>query len=295
MVWFILAILLFVVGVIVSITVGVNSGAGQAAACVIATLIICGILFGVSFIGTVPTGYTGILTTFGRVENVTLEAGLNTKAPWQRIVTMDNRVQKQTIELSCFSSDIQEVSMLYTINYQISSADAMTIYKSIGAQYYEKVIIPNVTESVKTACAHYTAEDLVNNRSGLANDIENDLASRLSEYDIILVSASIEDMDFTDAFTSAVEAKQVAQQNKLKAQTEAEQKVIEAKANADAAKIAADTEAYEIEVKAAAEAEANRLLAESLTEALIEYKYYETWNGKLPDVVGAETIIKMPE
>lgn len=295
MVWFILAILLFVVGVIVSITVGVNSGAGQAAACVIATLIICGILFGVSFIGTVPTGYTGILTTFGRVENVTLEAGLNTKAPWQRIVTMDNRVQKQTIELSCFSSDIQEVSMLYTINYQISSADAMTIYKSIGAQYYEKVIIPNVTESVKTACAHYTAEDLVNNRSGLANDIENDLASRLSEYDIILVSASIEDMDFTDAFTSAVEAKQVAQQNKLKAQTEAEQKVIEAKANADAAKIAADTEAYEIEVKAAAEAEANRLLAESLTEALIEYKYYETWNGKLPDVVGTETIIKMPE
>jgi regulator of protease activity HflC (stomatin/prohibitin superfamily) len=295
MVWFILAILLFVVGVIVSITVGVNSGAGQAATCVIATLIICGILFGVSFIGTVPTGYTGILTTFGRVENVTLEAGLNTKAPWQRIVTMDNRVQKQTIELSCFSSDIQEVSMLYTINYQISSADAMTIYKSIGAQYYEKVIIPNVTESVKTACAHYTAEDLVNNRSSLANDIENDLASRLSEYDIILVSASIEDMDFTDAFTSAVEAKQVAQQNKLKAQTEAEQKVIEAKANADAAKIAADTEAYEIEVKAAAEAEANRLLAESLTEALIEYKYYETWNGKLPDVVGTETIIKMPE
>lgn len=295
MIWFILAILLFVVGVIVSIAVGINSGAGQAAGCVIATLIICGILFGVSFIGTVPTGYTGILTTFGRVENVTLEAGLNTKAPWQRIVTMDNRVQKQTIELSCFSSDIQEVSMLYTINYQISSADAMTIYKSIGAQYYEKVIIPNVTESVKTACAHYTAEDLVNNRSGLANDIENDLASRLSEYDIILVSASIEDMDFTDAFTSAVEAKQVAQQNKLKAQTEAEQKVIEAKANADAAKIAADTEAYEIEVKAAAEAEANRLLAESLTEALIEYKYYETWNGKLPDVVGTETIIKMPE
>lgn len=295
MIWFILAILLFVVGVIVSIVVGVENGGGKAAIAAVATIIICGILFGVSFIGTVPTGYTGILTTFGKVENVTLDAGINTKAPWQKIVTMDNRVQKQTIELSCFSSDIQEVSMLYTINYQISSADAMTIYKSIGAQYYEKVIVPNVTESVKTACAHYTAEDLVNNRSGLANDIDIDLTERLSAYNIILVSASIEDMDFTDAFTSAVEAKQVAQQNKLKAQTEAEQKVIEAQANADAAKIAADTEAYEIEVKAAAEAEANRLLAESLTEALIEYKYYETWDGKLPGVIGAETIIKMPE
>lgn len=291
MVWFILAILLFVVGAAISIGVGVEHGGGKAAISAVVTIIICGILFGVSFIGTVPTGYTGILTTFGKVENVTLDAGLNTKAPWQKIVTMDNRVQKQTIELSCFSSDIQEVNMLYTINYQISSADAMTIYKSIGAQYYEKVIVPNVTESVKTACAHYTAEDLVNNRSGLANDIDIDLTERLSAYNIILVSASIEDMDFTDAFTSAVEAKQVAQQNKLKAQTEAEQKVIEAQANADAAKIAADTEAYEIEVKAAAEAEANRLLAESLTEALIEYKYYETWDGKLPEVSGSDTLI----
>jgi regulator of protease activity HflC (stomatin/prohibitin superfamily) len=42
-------------------------------------------------------------------------------------------------------------------------------------------------------------------------------------------------MDFTDAFTNAVEAKQVAQQNKLKAETEAEQKVIEAEAAAKAA------------------------------------------------------------
>jgi regulator of protease activity HflC (stomatin/prohibitin superfamily) len=128
----------------------------------------------------------------------------------------------------------------------------------------------------------------------------------LATYNIIVVSASIEDMDFTDAFTNAVEAKQVAEQNKLKAQTEAEQQIIEAEAaaeikrvnseaEANARKIAAEAEAYEIEVKATAEAEANKQIAESLTNELIEYKYYETWNGKLPDVVGTDTIIKMPE
>lgn len=296
MVWFIIAIILSLAGIGITIYNAIENGAGAAVTAGIITFVICGLFFGLSFIGSVPTGYTGILTTFGKVENVTLEAGLNFKAPWQKIITMDNRVQKQTVELSCFSSDIQEVSMVYTVNFQISSADAMTIYKTIGVNYYDNVIVPNITESVKTCTALHTAEALVNNRSALSVAIEEDLTARLASYNIILVSTAIEDMDFTDAFTNAVEAKQVAQQNKLKAETEAEQKVIEAQAAADAAKIAADTEAYKITTKAAAEAEANKQLAESLTGALLEYKYYETWNGELPDVTGADSIIiKQPE
>ena len=60
---------------------------------------------------------------------------------------------RQSIDLMCFSSDIQEVSMTYTINYQISKADAMTIYSTIGINYYETVVIPCITESVKTVTA----------------------------------------------------------------------------------------------------------------------------------------------
>jgi regulator of protease activity HflC (stomatin/prohibitin superfamily) len=209
---------------------------------------------------------------------------------------MDNRVQKQTVELKCFSSDIQEVSMMYTLNYQINSTDAMTIYKTIGVKYYDKVIIPNITEAVKTCTAKYTAEALVNNRNELSMAIEKDLANRLNSYNIILVSTAIEDMDFTDAFTNAVEAKQVAQQNKLKAETEAEQKVIEAEAAAKVKSVEADAEAYQIKVKADAEAAANKEIAASLTEALINYMYYQTWNGELPEVSGTNSIIiKQPE
>jgi hypothetical protein len=65
---------------------------------------------------TVPTGHTGILTTFGRVEDTTLEAGLHIKLPIQQVVVMDNRTQKSVVELSCFSSDIQEVQVKYSIN-----------------------------------------------------------------------------------------------------------------------------------------------------------------------------------
>lgn len=295
MVLFIIGILALIVGGIITVYNGMENGAGAATAAGVITLIVVAILIGLSCMADVPTGHTGVLTTFGRVEDHTLEAGLNTKAPWQVVVVMDNRVQKQSTDLICFSSDIQEVTMKYTVNYQISSKDAMTIYKTIGTDYYNNIIVPNITESVKTEVAKYSAEALVGDRSSLSRAIQDNLTERLAAYNIIVVSASIEDMDFTDAFTDAVEAKQVAEQNKLKAQTEAEQKVIEAEAQAAVRKTQAEAEAYEIEVKAKAEAEANKLLAESITQQLIDYKYYETWNGELPNVVGADTIIKMPD
>jgi regulator of protease activity HflC (stomatin/prohibitin superfamily) len=303
--WFIAGIVFVVLGIVAAIATGVSYSGKAAMGIGIATAVLFIFCLIFSCMANVPTGHTGVLTTFGKVENHTLEAGMNFKAPWQSVVTMDNRVQKQSTDLICFSSDIQEVSMKYTVNYQISSADAMTIYKTIGIDYYTNIIVPNITESVKTSVAHYNAEALVSGRSELSKIIQEDLTTRLATYNIIVVSASIEDMDFTDAFTNAVEAKQVAEQNKLKAQTEAEQKIIEAnaeaeirrvnaEADAEAKKIAADAAAYEISAKAEAEAAANKQIAESLTEELIEYKYYETWNGELPGVVGADTIIKMP-
>ena len=295
MVWFILGIIALIIGAIVTIYNAVANGAGAATTAGIITAVVVALLIGLSCMANVPTGHTGVLTTFGKVEDHTLDAGMNFKAPWQSVIKMDNRVQKQSTDLICFSSDIQEVTMKYTVNYQISSADAMTIYKTIGTDYYNNIIVPNITESVKTEVAKYSAEALVSDRSSLSRAIQENLTERLAHYNIIVVSASIEDMDFTDAFTDAVEAKQVAEQNKLKAQTEAEQKVIEAEAAASVRKTQADAEAYEIEVKAKAEAEANKLIAESITQALIDYKYYETWDGKLPTVLGADTIIKMPE
>ena len=245
-------------------------------------LIVAAALIVLSCVTTVPTGHTGVVTTFGHVENYTLDAGVHMVKPWQQVVKMDNRVQKQTVKLACFSSDIQEVNMAYTINYQIRKADAMTLYSTVGVAYYDTVVAPNIAESVKVATAHYTAEELVGMRDELANAIEVILSDKLEQYNIEVVSTSIEDMDFTDAFTDAVEAKQVAQQNKLKAQTEAEQRVIEANAAAEVKKVQADAEAYEVLARADAEAEANRKISESLTRDLIDYNYAQHWDGKLP-------------
>ena len=248
-------------------------------------LLAAAVLTALSCVVTVPTGHTGVVTTFGHVENYTLDAGVHMVKPWQQVVKMDNRVQKQTVRLACFSSDIQEVNMSYTINYQIRKADAMTLYSTVGVSYYDTVVAPNIAEAVKVATARYTAEELVGMRDDLANAIEVILAQKLEQYNIELVSTSIEDMDFTDAFTDAVEAKQVAQQNKLKAQTEAEQRVIEANAAAEVKKVEADAEAYEVLARAEAEAEANRKISESLTQELIDYNYAQSWDGRLPAIM----------
>ncbi|MBQ6335005.1 MAG: prohibitin family protein [Erysipelotrichaceae bacterium] len=231
----------------------------------------------------VPTGHTGVVVTFGKVENYTLDSGVHAKLPWQSIIKMDNRIQKETVDLSAFSKDIQEVNMIYTVNYQISKNEAMTIYSTIGKEYYNTVISPSVMEAVKTVSAKYTAEELITDRTKLAVGIEAELSNALSRYNIELVSTSIEDIDFTDAFTDAVEAKQVAQQNKLKAETEAETKIIQANAEAEVKRIEADAEAY-----------VNETTSESLTPEILQKMYYEKWNGVLPEIVSDSSMILSP-
>lgn len=258
-----------------------------------ALVIIIALIFAISCFSFVPTGHTGVVTLFGKVENYTLDSGVHFKNPFARVIKMDNRIQKESVELSCFSSDIQEVEVVFTLNYQISKEYAMNIYKTIGKNYFDTAVSPIITESVKTVAARYTAEDLINKRNELAMTIETDMKEKLLAFNIELVSTSIEDMDFTDAFTNAVEEKQVAAQNKLKAETEAAQKVVEAEAEAQIRRVTAEAEAYEILQRAEAEAQANQKLAESITDRLIEYRYYEVWDGKLPQMVMGESTTPM--
>ena len=233
-------------------------------------LLVC-ILGGVKL---VPTGHTGVVATFGKVEDYTLEAGVHFINPLSRVGNIDNRTQKATAELSAFSSDIQEVAVNYTINYRIDNKNAQNLYKTVGLSYLDTVISPKVIEDVKTVMAKYTAENLVSSREEVRQAIEDLLIRDLAKYNIQVVATSIENLDFTDAFTEAVEAKQVAEQNKLRTQTEAETQVIKAKAEADVKLIEAE-----------ATAKANNLLTESLTDDILNKLAIEKWDGVLPTYV----------
>lgn len=210
---------------------------------------------------SIPTGHIGVITVFGRVEDKTLESGFHTKSPWETVVKMDNRVQTANVELACFSSDIQEVNCKYTVNYQIDKANAQELYKTIGKNYYDTAISPTVAESVKTIMAKYSAEELIGKRDSLSKEIEIMLRDELRRYNINVVSTAIENLDFTDSFTNAVEAKQVAAQNKLKAEIEQAQAIKRAEADAEVAKTKADADARVAKVNAEAAAEVAKIQA----------------------------------
>ena len=250
----------------------------------------------------VPTGYTGIVTTFGKVHPVTLDAGISFKAPWDNVIKMDNREQRATFQLEAFSKDIQQVDIQGSINYNIDKATAMNLYKDVGVEYVSILVGPRIQEDVKVIIAQYTAENLIANRQEAANKIELLIREELAPKGINVISLAIENIDFTDAFESAVEAKQVATQEKQRAQTQQEQqtmeaeqaakrKTIAAQADAEVMQIQADADAYAVKIKADAEAEANKKISASLTKDLINYTQVNAWDGKLPVYSGGSGTI----
>jgi len=268
-------------------------------------IVLIGLLVYYTCTAQVPTGYTGIVTTFGRVEKYTLEAGFHFKSPFQRVVLMDNREQKTSFRTQSFSSDIQQVDIDGSINFSINQATAMNLYRQVGTSYFNTLVMPRLLENTKAVFSKYTAENLVSARENLSKTIRENLAGEMERYGINVISVSIENIDFTDSFTDAVEQKQVAAQKKLQAEIEQEQKTMEtqqqaerqritAEAEASVKKIEADAAAYSIRVKAEAEAEANQKIAASLTDTLIRWQQANAWNGALPTYVSGEGATTLP-
>jgi len=302
MLLFILAIFAIIVGIVLIIAGAKNMETSMSIGGVVA-IILAIVLFVISCIGIVPTGYTGILTTFGAVEERTLSPGINFMSPWQNVVTMDNRTQKVQIEASAFSSDIQQVDILLSVNYCIDQTTARELYRTVGRNYYDNIMYPRIQENLKAVFSQYTAENLVAQREFLSDSVKELTVKDMESYGITIVSVAIEDIDFTDAFTNAVEAKQVAAQNKLTAETEQAQKTMEANAAAERAIIAANAQAEQDIIAAQADLEVvkiqadaalyagekestmNERLARALTADLIKYYWIKQWNGKLPTTV----------
>lgn len=315
MAMFIVAVVLFIGGIVANILMHSSYDEDLKKGGKVVKYICVGIaavLLVMSVISIVPTGYTGIKTTFGKVEDDTMSSGINFIAPWQSVVTMDNRTQKVQLKTQAFSSDIQQVDITVSINYNIDQKTAQVLYKTVGTNYYENVMLPRIQENVKAIFSKYTAESLIEKRNVLSGEVADMTANDMQPYGINVVSIAIEDIDFTDAFTDAVEAKQVAAQKKLTAETEQAQKTMEEeaaakraiiaeKAKAEQAVIAANADLEVVQIQAEAslyagqrEAEMNQRIAEALTDDLIKYYWIKQWTGELPDtMLGNDTSVML--
>lgn len=302
---------LFIIGVLLllaaigSIVLGIISKKPKVMAFAVVPGVLAIVLIVCSCLSTVPTGHTGILATFGKVEDVSLPNGVNVHAPWQNVITMSNKEQKDSGKGLAFSKDIQEVSYSYTIQHMLQPGAAPALYKNVGTEYFDIVISPAINAIIKTYIGKANAESLIINREAITDDVNREAALIGEKYGLSL-TVIIDNFDFTDVFTNAVEAKQVAEQEKLRAQTEQEKLTMEAEQKAARDKIQAESAAAISKINAEAdlevqkinadaaeyagqkEAAVNQAIAASLTPELVAYYEIMQWNGQLPTTIVGE-------
>lgn len=229
----------------------------------------------------VEAGHTGVVVTLGKVNEGVLQEGLHVKAPFvQEVVKIDNRIVKLEVDTEAFSKDLQTVATTLAINYRVDTAKSYSIYKNIGADYETVLVAPAVNEVLKAITAQYTAEESVTNRSLISDGLVEGLNEKLNSSGLYITDVNIINFDFSEAFITAIEEKQVAQQQLLKAETEKQTAITNAEAEAEATRI-----------RAQAEADANTLIKASLSDAVIRSKFYDKWDGKLPQAMGSDSVI----
>jgi len=252
-------------------------------------------------VAIVPNGHRGVLLTFGRASPVPLGEGLHFRLPLvQRVYRMPVMIERSETESEAASSDLQRVHTTVVLNYHVDPQHAVNVYQHIGEiENVEPTIIdPAVQEAMKAVTAHYTAEALVTKRPQVADAIHLALTQRLQRHGIVIDEFSVTNFKFSDSFDAAIEAKTVAEQQKLKAErdlerirVEAEQRIAQAGAEAQAAKLAAEAQA--VALKAQREAVTPELVELRRVEA--QLKAIDKWNGVLPQVSsGAIPFIQVP-
>ena len=135
--------------------------------------------------------------------------------------------------------------------------------------FKERLIDPSVQEAVKAVTAQFTAEELITRRAEVSIMIKEMLSERLVNRHILVDEFNIVDFNFSPVFNDAIEAKQKAEQDALKAQRDLERIKIEAEQKV---------------TEAQAEAESQRLQRETITDTILQLRAIEKWDGVLPQV-----------
>lgn len=242
---------------------------------IISIIVIVLITF-ISSITTIPTGYVGVKTRFGQVQETVINEGLNFKMPFiEKIIQIDCKTQKCEYVMESSSKDLQKISNIkIAVNYNVNKEKANELYKNIGTKFDTIIVEPAIFESVKQGMSQYTAEELITRRSEVSSVITTLLKDKLETRGITITALNIIDLNFSAEFDAAIEKKQITEQQTQQAKYELEKALVE-----NEKKIA----------NAQAEAEVMKLQNEQITEQTLKLKeleikeqLIEKWNGQLP-------------
>jgi len=163
--------------------------------------------------------------------------------------------------------DGQEVSIDCSIIFQIDSEQAIRVHIEWQKRYIDDFVRPLLRGLVRTKVSQYTVSEVNSDKRGdLEQDLSKEIQLDLEDKGFIMDRFLLRNITFSPQYASAVEAKQVAEQNITEKKYQAAQMITIAEAEARASLI-----------KAQAEADALKLIAEALERNpnLVTYRYVE--------------------
>ncbi|MBR1784786.1 MAG: prohibitin family protein [Bacteroidales bacterium] len=227
---------------------------------------------------TIKSTERGILSTFGRISENTIEDGLHMKVPFIQSVKKINIQQKKFDgHENTYTRDVQTSEVDYTINYDLVRENVNQLYRNVGMDYHNRIVVPFIRSAMKESFGNFAATEIVENRNEVRKEIENTLRLTLDSNYFTNVQFQLVDIDFDDQFENAIKEKQVAEQNALRAKN---------------VTIQVEEQAKQTKIAAEAEAEAMRIKANALERnpKLVSYEAVQKWNGILPQYMMGDAV-----
>jgi regulator of protease activity HflC (stomatin/prohibitin superfamily) len=226
----------------------------------------------------VPAGSRGVLLRMGAIQEQVLDEGLHPLLPLlYAMQPLSVRLHSQILRSEAACRDLQDVAFEVAVNWHLEPEQVVSVYRSIGgeADIERKVITPALEDGLKQVVASFTAEQLISERAAVKAALVDQIGARLAMHHLVLDGIDLLQLDFSERFRQAVEAKQVAEQDARRAEFEAAK-----------ARRLAEARIHLAE----GEARAQQLLQTGLTPEVLQHQAIEKWNGHLPLVMDAEAI-----